>query len=145
MSNASSVKPLRLARAGGICYVLWGLWHLRVVADLWQFAGTQAAPVTTRLEQGAFHILGFALCAIAVGLWLNWRNSRLGYWLNLLAIGWTEIGLFAIVMPSLPALPASIWVGPVLWALAVALTAAGRVAAVGGGTTDAKEVRHEPA
>lgn len=127
VSNAPSSRGLGAwtYKLGGACYALWGLWHLRVVYNLWTYAGAQSGALVPRLEQGAFHILGFALCAIGVGLLMNWKNSRTGYWVNLLAIGWTEIGLFAIIFPALPAIPLLIWVGPVLWILAVAGATAG--------------------
>ncbi|EDX83002.1 hypothetical protein S7335_383 [Synechococcus sp. PCC 7335] len=114
-------------KVGAITYILWGLWHLRVVACLWQFGATLAEPagVGVRLQQGAFHILFFAVCAIAVGF-LNWRNSRIGYWINLFAITWTEIGLFLLfILPgTFPWLPTG-WVGPALWVVAVVFTTLG--------------------
>lgn len=112
-------------RLGAIFYVLWGVWHLQVVYNLYNSATSLQEPTRARLSQGAFHILAFVLCAIFVGIFLNWKNSRTGYWINLLAIAWTEIGLFFIIFPSLPTLPPSIFVGPVLWIIAVALSTIG--------------------
>ncbi len=115
-------------RLGAIAYILWGLWHFQVVAGLWNLGGGLAEPagIGLRLQQGAFHILFFALCASLVGAWLNWRNSRAGYWINLLTIGWTEVGLFWLFMlpGSFPCLPSG-WVGPFLWVLAVIATTLG--------------------
>lgn len=121
-SGTSSLS--NAAKAGAICYVLWGLWHLPVA---WQmYASTLSMPagaVPLRLQQNAFHILFFCLAAIFIGAMLNWRNSRIGYWMNLITIGWTEVGLFLIFMlPGLfPWLPTG-FIGPVLWLTAVALT-----------------------
>lgn len=122
-TDASSVGPIA-AKAGAICYVLWGLWHLQVVWDM--YASTLAmptGPVPLRLQQNALHILFFALAAIGIGGALNWRNSRLGYWANLLTIGWTEIVLlFVFILPgAFPWLPIG-FVGPLLWVAAVAST-----------------------
>lgn len=115
------------ARAGAAAYILWGLWHLRIVWDGYQSAlDMPSGPVSLRLQQNAFHILFFVLVAIGVGATLNWRNSRLGYWTNLLAIGWTEVGLLLIfVLPGMfPWMPTG-FIGPLLWVAAVGLTTIG--------------------
>lgn len=126
--GVAGVKGLPWHRIGAVAYILWGLWHFRPVARLWEMGGDLAEPagIGLRLQQGAFHILFFALCAIVVGAWLNWRNSRGGYWINLLAIGWTEVGLFWLfILPGyFPWLPSG-WVGPFLWVLAVVATTLG--------------------
>ncbi|MEM9163800.1 MAG: hypothetical protein AAGC54_12120 [Cyanobacteria bacterium P01_F01_bin.4] len=116
-------------KVGAIAYILWGIWHLQIVAGLWQLGSTLSEPagVGVRIQQGAFHILFFVLCAIAIGF-LNWRNSRIGYWINLITIGWTEIGLFWLFMlpGTFPWLPKG-WIGPALWVIAVAFTTAGQL------------------
>ncbi|MEO1401509.1 MAG: hypothetical protein AAFV72_09730 [Cyanobacteria bacterium J06635_1] len=117
-------------KLGAIAYVLWGIWHLQVVTSLWGLGSTliEPADLGVRIQQGAFHILFFVLCSILVGAWLNWRNSRIGYWINLITIGWTEIGLFWLFMvPGIfPWLPKG-WIGPALWVIAVALTTLGQL------------------
>lgn len=82
-------------KVGAVFYGLWGFWHFQVVAGMFEFASTQMKPdiLQARIYQGAFHILWFAVGAIAIAILFNWRNSRLGYWANLLMIGWTEVGL----------------------------------------------------
>lgn len=109
-------------KIGAAAYIMWGLWHLQVVAGLWQMGAAYQDPgIGLRLQQGGFHIMFFVLVAIIAGVWLNWRNSRLGYWINLIVVGWTEIGLFYLfVLPGLfPWLPTG-WIGPALWVIAVA-------------------------
>ncbi|NOK64411.1 MAG: hypothetical protein GFH27_549445n3 [Chloroflexi bacterium AL-W] len=127
--NITPIVGLAWHKLGAIAYVLWGLWHIPVVIRLWT-QGTrlvEPAGVGLRLQQGAFHILFFVLCAIIIGMWLNWRNSRLGYWLSLFTISWTELGLFILFMiPGLfPWLP-TVWIGPTLWLLAVVCTTLGQ-------------------
>lgn len=121
-------KPVRsgvvAAKLGACCYILWGLWHLMVVWSGYQSAVQMpAGPIPLRLQQNAFHILFFVAAAIGIGAFFNWRNSRLGYWANLLSIGWTEVGLLLIfVLPgAFPWLPTG-FIGPLLWVLAVVLT-----------------------
>lgn len=115
---------LAAAKAGATCYIIWGLWHLQVVWSGYRASlAMPPGPVAFRLQQNAFHILFFILVAIGIGALLNWRNSRVGYWTNLIVIGWTELGLLLIfILPgAFPWLPTG-FVGPLLWTAAVALT-----------------------
>jgi hypothetical protein len=40
----------------------------------------------SRIFQNAWNLLFFALFGIAFGEFLNWKNSRLGYWHNLVVV-----------------------------------------------------------
>ena len=115
-------------KIGAVCYGLWGFWHFNVVAKMFEFAATQmdVGLLQARIYQGAFHILWFAIGSIAIAILFNWRNSRIGYWSNLLMISWTEIGLFLFFMRPgyFPWLPTG-FVGPLLWLLAVIFTTLG--------------------
>lgn len=114
-------------KIGAIFYGLWGLWHVRVVIRLFESATQmEVGSLQARIYQGAFHILWFALGSIAIAILFNWRNSRIGYWANLLMIGWTEVGLFLFfMMPGyFPWLPTG-FVGPLIWLQAVAFTTLG--------------------
>ena len=115
-------------KIGAICYGLWGFWHFQIVIKIFEFASTQmeADILQARIYQGAFHILWFAVSAIAVAVLFNWRNSRLGYWANLIAIGWTELGLllFFVLPGYFPWLPTG-FVGPLLWIFAVLFSTLG--------------------
>jgi hypothetical protein len=57
---------------------------------------------------------------LAIAILLNWRNSYIGYWANLIMIGSTELGLLVFfILPSyFPWLPTG-FVGPLFWILAV--------------------------
>ncbi|MEO0729302.1 MAG: hypothetical protein AAFY64_02850 [Pseudomonadota bacterium] len=127
-ATKSTSHALLLARIGAAAYVLWGLWHVRVVARLFDGAAAmESVALQARMYQGAFHILFFALFAIVVAWWTA-QNNRVAYWAQLITIGWTEIGLFLFFMwPGLfPAFPSLAWVGPVLWVVAVVTTSLAR-------------------
>jgi hypothetical protein len=81
--------------------------------------------VQGRIYQGAWNLLFFALFGIVVAILLNWKNSRLGYWLNLVVISAADIGfIVAILMPGyVPLVPGGI--GPLLWLLALAFSTLG--------------------
>ncbi|MEM9768984.1 MAG: hypothetical protein AAF892_14035 [Cyanobacteria bacterium P01_D01_bin.71] len=115
-------------KVGAVFYGLWGFWHFRVVALMFEFATTQMEQgvLQARIYQGAFHILWFAVGAVAIAILFNWRNSQIGYWLNLFMIGWTEIGLFLFfILPGyFPWLPTG-FVGPLLWIGAVIFSTLG--------------------
>ncbi len=61
----------------------------------------------------------FALVAI----WLNWRNSSTGYWINLLTVSVTDIGFFVVfvIVPGYLAWIPGI-IGPVFWILGAIFT-----------------------
>lgn len=115
-------------KAGAILYGLWGFWHFRVVALMFEFAATQmdVGLLQARIYQGAFHILWFAVGSIAIAILFNWCNSRIGYWANLAMISWTEVGLllFFVLPGYFPWLPTG-FVGPLLWIFAVLFTTLG--------------------
>ncbi|MCV3270066.1 hypothetical protein [Roseobacter sinensis] len=124
------VSTSLLAKIGAVAYVLWGLWHIRVVIRMFQAAAAMEDPaLQARIFQGAFHILFFAVFAIVVAWWIA-RNNRISYWAQLLTIGWTEVGLFLFFMlPGLFPWWPSGWIGPTLWIVAVATTTVARVRA----------------
>ena len=61
----------------------------------------------------------FALFGILVAVFLNWKNSRPGYWLNLVVISAADIGfIVTVLVPGyLPLIPGLI--GPLLWLIAL--------------------------
>jgi len=127
-SRKTQIANLAFHKLGAIFYGLWGFWHFQVVASMFEFAGTQIDQgiLQARIYQGAFHILWFAVGAVAISILLNWRNSRVGYWLNLFMIGWTEIGLFLFFMvPGYFSWLPTGFVGPLLWVSAVLFSTLG--------------------
>ncbi len=56
---------------------------------------------------------------LVVGIRLNWRNSRQGFYLNLTVASAAELGsVFALIIPGLIPLTENL-LGPIIWALAV--------------------------
>jgi hypothetical protein len=59
---------------------------------------------------------------------LNWRNTRIGYWLNLGVVSADDVGFFyVIVLPGYIRLGEGL-LGPVLWVLAVIFSTVGVLA-----------------
>jgi len=114
------------AKLGAVTYVLWGLLHIQA-ARLVHMLGQTLEPgmVQGRIYQGAWNLLFFALFGIVVAILLNWKNSRLGYWLNLVVVSAADIGfIVAILMPGyVPLFPGGI--GPLLWILALVFSTLG--------------------
>lgn len=120
-------KDMVLARLGALCYVLWGLLHYNAAYGLFQLADTVPASVVRgRLQQDGFYLAGLATIGITVGVWLNWRNERVGFWVNAVAISLADIPfvLFVLLPGYLPFWPGIL--GPALWITGLSFTALGR-------------------
>ena len=105
-------------RIGAVMYVVWGVLHVNAALKVYQLGETlDPAMVQGRLFQSAWNLLFFAVVAIVVGALFNWRNSRLGYWINLITVSATDIGfiLFILVPGYLSLWPGVL--GPVFWVL----------------------------
>lgn len=108
------------ARLGAIVYVLWGLLRIKA-AQMMAVLGQAMDPgaLRGRIFQHAWNLLFFAVFAIVVAVWMNWNNSRLGYWLKLVVISAGDIGfiIFVLVPGHAPMMPGAL--GPILWLLAL--------------------------
>ena len=128
-----------LSKAGAALFVLWGILHVFAGgsflmaaagpdATLPSWDGSAAAPAGAAgpyLAQHGFNLLWAGLFAAVVGAWLNWRNSRVGYWANLAVVSLFDIGFVVFVLaPGHIPLEAGI-LGPILWLAAVAFATAG--------------------
>jgi hypothetical protein len=123
-------------KLGAVFYVLWGVLHVGAgVVILYTLAtqgptsamariGSAVAPVQIStgvvsgvLAQHAWNLVVFGFFAGVVGVWFNWKNSLLGYWLNLCVVSAVDLGfIFAIVVPGYMRL--GDWIsGPTLWVL----------------------------
>lgn len=123
-----SFSAITISRIGAIFYIIWGLLHFNAAYEVYQLGALQSpAMVQGRLYQNAWNLAFFALAAIIVGVWLNWRNDRLGFWLNLLIVSVTDLGfvLFVLLPGHLPLIPGI--VGPVFWILGAIFTAWARI------------------
>ena len=114
------------ARIGAALYVLWGLFtcsrRLRSInfpkaRREWCRAGCSRTPL---------YLLFFAVSGIAIAVTLNWRNDRLGYWMNgiLIAVADIPFVLFVLVPGLMPWWPGLL--GPLLWIAALLFTSVGR-------------------
>ncbi len=105
-------------RIGAVMYVIWGVLHLNAALKVYQLSGTlDPGMVQGRLFQAAWNLLFFAVVAIVVAVLFNWRNSRLGYWINLITVSVTDIGfIWFILVPSYLILWPGV-LGPIFWVL----------------------------
>jgi len=77
------------------------------------------------LEHYSWNLVWFGLYAIVLAVFMNWKNSRVGYWFNLVAVSLTDIGFIGgIVIPGYITAAAG-WTGPTFWLLAAAFTTLG--------------------
>lgn len=89
------------ARIGALFYIAWGLFHCKVAWDIAQLGTTQQGLTQGRIYQLAAYMLTISLFVIGIALWRNWRNDRLGYWLNLTVAGWADaIWVIVVVLPG---------------------------------------------
>ena len=108
------------SKLGASTYVLWGVLHIVVASKVYELGQSlDAGIVQARVFQDAWSLLFFAIFAILVGVFFNWKNDRLGYWFNLAVISVADIGylLFILIPGYVPIIPGIF--GPVLWIIAV--------------------------
>lgn len=104
------------AGLGAAAYFLWGALHLLAAVNSFQFAASvEPSLIQGRLFQGASYVGVFAVIAVIVALTLNWRNSRLGYWINLVTVSVADIPfvLFIVLPGHMTGVEA--FLGPALW------------------------------
>ncbi len=107
-------------------YFIWGLLHLKAAYSVYQLGlSLDVGMVQGRVFQDAWSLLFFAVVGMVVAIRLNWQNSHLGYWINLITISVTDIGFIAFVlMPEyLPIFPGIL--GPIFWILGVVFSTIG--------------------
>ncbi len=137
-------------KIGAVFYVLWGAVHMLVGAVmLYRLAtegGTAALAQTSSavsveelpqnlagaasalVGQNAWNLMVFGCFALVVAVTLNWRNSRLGYWLNVGVVSAVDIAfIYAFVLPGYIRLGDGL-PGPALWVLAVIFSTIGFLA-----------------
>lgn len=114
------------AKIGAVFYILWGLLHFIAAKKVFMLGQTlESGLLQGRIYQDAFYLLFFALFGVVVAVTLNWKNSKLGYWLNFVVVSFGDIGFIVTVLAPgyLPLFPGSI--GPILWLTALAFTTIG--------------------
>jgi hypothetical protein len=108
------------AKLGAVAYVCWGILHIEAARKVYMLGQTlEPGIVQGRIYQDAWNLLFFALFGIIVGAFLNWKNSRLGYWLNLAVVSAADIGfIVAVLIPGYISLVPGV-LGPLFWILAL--------------------------
>ena len=114
------------AKIGAAMYFIWGLLHLKAAYSVYQLGiSLEAGMVQGRVFQDAWSLLFFALVGMGVAAKLNWKNSRLGYWINLITVSVTDMGfIFFVLIPGHLAIFPGI-LGPVFWILGVVFSTMG--------------------
>jgi len=118
------------AKLGSVTYILWGILHIEAARKVYLLGQTlDPGMLQGRIFQGAWNLLFFAIFAIVVAIFFNWKNSRLGYWMNLTVVSAGDIGyiVFVLVPGYVPFMPGAL--GPILWILAVLFSTIGIVSA----------------
>jgi len=117
---------MKYAKIGAVLYMLWGLLHVLAAYQEFQLGfPLNSGMVQGKIYQGAWNLLFVALFSILVAVKYNWKNSPLGYWLNLVLVSTADIGfIIFILIPGYVTLFPSI-LGPVLWISAAIFTSIG--------------------
>ena len=104
------------AKIGAASYVIWGLLHLQAAVEGFSL-GVSTAPglVQGKLNQGAWDLLFFAVTSILIAVVYNWKNDRIGYWINLVLVSAADLGfiLFVLIPGYVSFFPGIL--GPVFW------------------------------
>ncbi len=113
-------------RIGAVCYVIWGLLHVNAAYMQYQFGSSfETGMAHGRLIQNSWHLLFFGVVAIIIGVFRNWKNSRAGYWINVINLSVVDIGfILFVLLPYLSIMSPAI-LGPAFWVLAVLFSTLG--------------------
>ena len=131
------------AKIGAALYVCWGLLHFTAAYGVYKLAQNSPAAIAQgRLMQTAFYLAVFAATAIVLAVTLNWRNDRLGFWINGIMVGIADIPfiLFVLIPGYAPWWPGLL--GPVLWIAAFSITGLARTGATEPTGTGSGSVAH---
>ncbi len=126
---------LQIHKVGAVFFILWGLFHVIVGglalatilagggAAFLALLGTDSPALLQVLDavlaQHTWNLMWIGALVLVVGVRLNWRNSRQGFYLNLTVASAAELGsVFALIIPGLIPLTENL-LGPIIWALAV--------------------------
>jgi hypothetical protein len=79
-----------------------------------------------RLEQAAWNLAVFALLAMVLGVTLNWRNDKLGYWINLIVVAVVDLGfVILVIVPGYVSASAASLAGPIIYVIAAIFSTVG--------------------
>lgn len=74
----------------------------------------------------SFNIICLGVLSIFAAIFLNWKNSRTGYWLNLVIVGFADLGLILFMVTPGVMQISDAWIGPALFLVAVLFSTLGR-------------------
>jgi hypothetical protein len=114
------------ARIGAIFYVIWGIIHMIAGYQILELGqALDPGVVQGRIFQDAWNIFLAGVVVIVIAVALNWRNSRTGFWINLILVSLLDIGYVVLVLaPGYDPL----WLGlqgPVAWVIAATFSTVG--------------------
>lgn len=113
-------------KIGAVLYVLWGLLHIMAAYRIYDLgSGVADAALAARIAQAGWNLGIIAIFAIVIAIRLNWRNDRLGYWLNLSVVSAADIGFIVLLLVPghFPLVQGML--GPALWLLAALFSTIG--------------------
>lgn len=136
-------------KLGAICYALWGLLHI-IGAAVLLLQATDAGATTVFATIGsatpasalpqlsstladavlgyyAWNLLWIGAFVLVVAVTLNWRNHRLGYWLNLVVVSAVDLGLVLFLLAPAHMALADGLMGVALWLPALLFSTIGLV------------------
>jgi len=114
------------AKIGSVSYIIWGLLHIVAAVQGFQLgASLEPGLVQGKINQGTWDLLFTALAAISISIIYNWKNSVLGYWVNLLLVSIADIGfiIFVLLPGHIELFPGIL--GPVFWITAAVFSTLG--------------------
>jgi uncharacterized membrane protein YhiD involved in acid resistance len=80
------------------------------------------------MEQASWNLAVFALLAMALGVSLNWRNDKAGYWINLVVVAVVDLGfVLLIVIPGYVQVSVGALAGPIVYIVAAIFSTIGRL------------------
>jgi hypothetical protein len=89
------------ARLGALFFSIWGVFHIYVAWQIYALGLTQNGIAQGRTFQLAAYMLTIAVFVVVIALSRNWRNDRLGYWLNLVVVSWADmVWVLVVVLPG---------------------------------------------
>jgi hypothetical protein len=117
------------AKIGGALYVVWGALHLVAAWGIHVLAVSLPPGISYgRMEQASWNLAVFALLAMALGVSLNWRNDKAGYWINLVTVAVVDLGfVLLIVIPGYVPVSVAALAGPIVYVVAAIFSTIGRL------------------
>ncbi len=123
----------RPAVIGAVLYVVWSLLHLMASLSIYHLASTLPDSVQRgRLEQGGWNLAVFSLQALIVAATLNWRNNRVGYWINVIGVGVVDLGyVLLLIVPGYVPVSLVALTGPIIYVVAAGFSTLGYIQSSG--------------